>query len=59
MLVKNGGIPKDDGCIQQVLEYFVLYGFCIVKKRNQKSVVTVVGYLPLKLHWLSYILYFA
>ncbi|KAJ2925203.1 hypothetical protein H1R20_g11861, partial [Candolleomyces eurysporus] len=45
-LIRNGGIPKSDECIQTVLEWLTVYGLFVVKKKSSKSSITVLRHVP-------------
>lgn len=36
-LIRNGKIPKEDGWVLSVLNWFVVHGLFIVKKKSSKS----------------------
>jgi DNA polymerase phi len=46
-LVRNGAIPKDDGWVMTVLNWFVVRGLFVVKKGNAKSTFLAVCYVAL------------
>ncbi|KAJ2917228.1 hypothetical protein MD484_g3188, partial [Candolleomyces efflorescens] len=45
-LIRNGGIPKSDECIQTVLEWLTVYGLFVVKKKSTKSSITILRQVP-------------
>ncbi|KAF6764792.1 DNA-directed DNA polymerase [Ephemerocybe angulata] len=45
-LIRNGGIPKSDECIQSVMEWLTVYGLFVVKKKSSKSSITVLRQAP-------------
>ena len=40
-LIKNGSIPKDDKWIQLVLDWLVVHGIFVVKKKSEKGAIRV------------------
>lgn len=46
-LIRNGAIPKSDEWVQVVLNWFIVHGFFIVKKKSQKSLISAVRITPL------------
>lgn len=47
-LVRNGAIPKDDGWLQQILDWLTVHGVFVVKKRSPNSSICAVRTTPLK-----------
>lgn len=41
-LIRNGAIPKSDDWVQSVLDWFVVHGIFIVKKKSSKSSIKAV-----------------
>jgi DNA polymerase phi len=35
VLVRNGAVPKDDDCVQQILSFFAAHGFFELKKAKK------------------------
>ncbi|OCH90301.1 hypothetical protein OBBRIDRAFT_887807 [Obba rivulosa] len=45
-LVRNGAIPKDDTWIRSILDWFVLHGLFIAKKKSEKSPIAALRSVP-------------
>jgi len=43
-LIRNGKVPKEDEWVQSVLDWLVVHGLFIVKKKSSKSHVVPVGF---------------
>jgi DNA polymerase phi len=41
-LIRNGAIPKDDGWLQQILDWLTVHGIFVVKKRSPNSPICAV-----------------
>lgn len=42
-LLRNGAIPKDDIWVQTILDWFVVHGLFLVRKKSDKSEFLAVG----------------
>ncbi|KAI0031491.1 DNA polymerase phi-domain-containing protein [Vararia minispora EC-137] len=45
-LIRNGAIPKDDEWVQLVLDWFVVQGLFVIKKKSQKSIFRPLQSIP-------------
>ncbi|KZV92838.1 hypothetical protein EXIGLDRAFT_613837 [Exidia glandulosa HHB12029] len=47
-LIRNGAVPKDDDCVKTVLDFFVLHGFFVVKKKEKaaKGGIAALRHVP-------------
>ncbi|EMD34453.1 hypothetical protein CERSUDRAFT_55542 [Gelatoporia subvermispora B] len=45
-LVRNGAIPKDDAWVRAILDWFVVHGLFVVKKKAEKSPVAALHTVP-------------
>ena len=41
-LIRNGAIPKSDDWVQSILDWFVVHGIFLVKKKSIKSPIRAV-----------------
>lgn len=46
-LIRNGAIPKDDGWVQQILDWLTVHGIFVVKKISPNSPICTVCTPPL------------
>ncbi|KAH9180268.1 hypothetical protein EDB89DRAFT_1918230 [Lactarius sanguifluus] len=46
-LIRNGAIPKDDGWVQQILDWLTVHGIFVIKKRSPNSSICAVHKVPL------------
>jgi DNA polymerase phi len=42
-LIRNGAVPKDDDWIMSILNWLVVNGLFVVKKKSEKSPFLAVG----------------
>jgi DNA polymerase phi len=54
-LIRNSSIPKCDQWIQSILDWFVVNGLFVVKKKSDKSVFRGVSHKPLKHCWPAHV----
>ncbi|KAH9048219.1 DNA polymerase phi-domain-containing protein [Lactarius hengduanensis] len=45
-LIRNGAIPKDDGWVQQILDWLTVHGIFVIKKRSPNSPIYAVHKVP-------------
>lgn len=45
-LIRNGAIPKDDGWVQQILDWLTVHGIFVVKKKSPNSPICAVRTQP-------------
>lgn len=45
-LIRNGAIPKDDQWIKNILDWFIVHGLFVIKKRSEKSPFLAVRRWP-------------
>ncbi|KAG9125256.1 DNA-directed DNA polymerase, partial [Ceratobasidium sp. 392] len=41
-LMRNGSIPKDDGWVASILEFFIVHGMFIITKKNKSSALSTL-----------------
>lgn len=41
-LLRNGSIPKDDECIQIVLDFYIVNGLFVIRKKSERSPIHAV-----------------
>ncbi|KAF8274212.1 DNA polymerase phi-domain-containing protein [Lactarius quietus] len=45
-LIRNGAIPKDDGWVQQILDWLTVHGIFVVKKRSPNCLICTAHKMP-------------
>ncbi|KAH8991045.1 DNA polymerase phi-domain-containing protein [Lactarius hatsudake] len=45
-LIRNGAIPKDDGWVQQILDWLTVHGIFVIKKKSPNSPICAVHKVP-------------